>query len=635
MMKAFFTCALGVCMSLTAMAQDSIPVIQLSKWSGFDVLDAYVVVYIDSTKSLLPANLNSVAFKKPAANYLNEPVSRMVAAFPHYYKIRLKNDTADTLHYFILGAPQKDFQCYQKSGDQFEELPLVLENQRYVQSAYVAKFTILPAQEEELIIHLKFPFYNQAYVYLWMAPQARIREFFIYQQALLSRGVAFQWFICGMLVMMFVYIILKYVQIRTMEYFYYALYIFFFLIYFGLKLASAIGIESIFYSEWYGGWLNNQLQVFAYIMYFLFFKSFLNTRKVMPRLDKLFTFAMYGLVVYIMYDSILFYFPQFVDLKEFSWNVLRLVLVVVTFSAIYLIIKSKSPLGWYLVVGGFILAILGICAMIFSINPTLISSLPNPFETPITYFQIGVLGELTAFTLGLGYKNRMDEQEKMRAQAELQAMTERQEFERYRTMTEAREEERTRIAKDLHDGVGGLLSGVKMSLTQMQNRIDLTSDDHLLFARSLDMLDGSMQEIRRVSHAMMPPSLQQFGLKAAVRDFIEAINSMKTIDVVFQVVGAESENYTLDTQLMIYRIIQELINNVLKHSHANKCLVQLVYADVLTITVEDDGVGFEQLNTKGAGLINIRQRVEFLKGTIDWNSTAGEGTSVLVEIPLQ
>jgi signal transduction histidine kinase len=74
---------------------------------------------------------------------------------------------------------------------------------------------------------------------------------------------------------------------------------------------------------------------------------------------------------------------------------------------------------------------------------------------------------------------------------------------------------------------------------------------------------------------------------------------------------------------------------VLKHSHANKCLVQLVYADVLTITVEDDGVGFEQLNTKGAGLINIRQRVEFLKGTIDWNSTAGEGTSVLVEIPLQ
>jgi signal transduction histidine kinase len=202
-------------------------------------------------------------------------------------------------------------------------------------------------------------------------------------------------------------------------------------------------------------------------------------------------------------------------------------------------------------------------------------------------------------------------------------------------MMEAREEERTRIAKDLHDGVGGLLSGVKMSLTQMQNRIDLKSDDKLVFARSLDMLDGSMQEIRRVSHAMMPPSLQQFGLKAAVRDFIEAINSMKTIDVVFQVVGEESENYTLDTQLVIYRIIQELINNVLKHSHAHKCLVQLVYADVLTITVEDDGVGFEQHKNKGAGLINIRQRVEFLKGTIDWNSNVGEGTSVLVEIPLQ
>jgi two-component system, NarL family, sensor kinase len=94
------------------------------------------------------------------------------------------------------------------------------------------------------------------------------------------------------------------------------------------------------------------------------------------------------------------------------------------------------------------------------------------------------------------------------------------------------------------------------------------------------------------------------------------------------------KSVTLDKQLMIYRIIQELVNNVLKHSHADKCIVQLVYNQSLSITVEDNGVGFNLSQSKGAGLGNIRQRVEFLNGTIDWDSSPGNGTSVLVEIPL-
>jgi signal transduction histidine kinase len=425
------------------------------------------------------------------------------------------------------------------------------------------------------------------------------------------------------------------VQIRSIDYLYYGLYILFFLIYFSLKLASSIGIESIAYNDLYGGIFNNQIQVYAYIMYFLFFQSFLNTRTSIPLLHTLSNYTLAALIVYACADAFLYFLPQYMALKEVLWNVFRIMMVMITFAAIALVIKSKSPLGKYLVVGGFILAILGIMAMIFSLNFALIGFMPFPLNTPITYFQIGVVAELICFTLGLGYKNRMDEQEKMRAQAELQSVTERQEFERYRAMMDAREEERNRIAKDLHDGVGGLLSGVKMSLTQMQHRLDLNEDDALVYARSLDMLDGSMQEVRRVSHAMMPPSLQQFGLTVALRDFAEAINSMRTIEVVFQVVGSAPQPFLLERQLMIYRIVQELVNNVLKHAHASKCLIQLVYSDLIAITVEDDGVGFNKLNTQGAGLSNLRQRVEFLKGTIDWDSKTGEGTSVMVEIPLK
>lgn len=616
-------------------AQDNIQIVRLSTWSEFDVLDPYVLIYIDSLSHAGDVPLNSFAFKRPAPNALNETVSRSLANVPHYYKVLLHNDTPDTANYFILAAPQKYFQSYKKSGESYEPLPMEWHKQKNTLGAKIAKFTLLPDEKAEVVIKLIFPFYNEGYVYLWMAPQSRVREFFTYRQAAVAGNTSFQWLACGMLLMMFLYIMLKYVQLRTLDYLYYGIYIFFFLMYFGLKLLSSIGYEQIYYNDWYGGLFNNQVQVYAYIMYFLFFQSFLNTKHHMPRLHRLFKLSLLVLLAYIVVDTMLFFFPQFFLVKNLLWNLIRLSLVALTFTAIILILKSKSPLGNYLVVGGIILTVFGLAAMIFSFDPAPIASLPSPFDTPLNYFQIGVVGELIAFTLGLGYKNRMDEQEKVRAQAKLQAITERQEFERYRAMMDAREEERARIAKDLHDGVGGLLSGVKMSLTQMQDRLAPQSDDKLVFARSLDMLDGSMQEIRRVAHAMMPPSLQQFGLNAAVRDFVEAINSMKTIDVVFQVVGDDKQSLTLDKQLIIYRIIQELVNNVLKHSHADKCIVQLVYGDTLSITVEDNGTGFEKSNNSGAGLQNIRQRVEFLKGSIDWDSTPGNGTSVTAEIPLR
>ena len=213
-------------------------------------------------------------------------------------------------------------------------------------------------------------------------------------------------------------------------------------------------------------------------------------------------------------------------------------------------------------------------------------------------------------------------------------MADRQEFERYKSMTEARETERSRIAKDLHDGIGGLLSGVKISLANMQTRLGLKADDQLVFARSLDMLDGSVQELRRVAHAMMPPSLEVFGLKAALRDYVKSVDSMKTMKAVFQVMG-EEHKLASENELIVYRIVQELMNNILKHAQATECLIQLAYLpDQLSITVEDDGNGFDsQLEKKGMGWINIRQRVEFLKGSLDLNTSEGNGTSVQINIP--
>ena len=204
-----------------------------------------------------------------------------------------------------------------------------------------------------------------------------------------------------------------------------------------------------------------------------------------------------------------------------------------------------------------------------------------------------------------------------------------------RALIQGEEQERSRLAKDLHDGLGGLLSGVKISLSNMKGDMTMTNDNVLVFDRSLDMLDTSIQELRRVSHNMMPESLMKFGLATAIRDFCDSINGMKALKVTFQKVG-EERRIDSSSEIILYRLVQELLNNSLKHSGAHSALVQLAFESTsMSLTVEDDGKGFEIValeDATGSGWPNIKSRVEYLKGKLDVSSQPGEGTSVHIRL---
>jgi two-component system NarL family sensor kinase len=197
------------------------------------------------------------------------------------------------------------------------------------------------------------------------------------------------------------------------------------------------------------------------------------------------------------------------------------------------------------------------------------------------------------------------------------------------------EQERTRLAKDLHDGLGGMLSGIKYGLQTMKGNLIMTPENTRAFERSMDMLDSSIKEMRRVAHNMMPEALVKFGLDTALRDYCNDINQSGVLQVTYQSFGLE--NITLDQTLAIttYRIIQELINNTLKHAGAKTAIVQVTFTDQqLSITVEDDGKGFDAnilRHSKGIGWANINHRVEFLKGKLDIISQPDKGTSVQIE----
>jgi signal transduction histidine kinase len=197
---------------------------------------------------------------------------------------------------------------------------------------------------------------------------------------------------------------------------------------------------------------------------------------------------------------------------------------------------------------------------------------------------------------------------------------------------EGEEKERLRVASDLHDGLGGLLTAVKTHHTQFFK----AADQQKVYEKTSLLIDEACSEVRRISYNMAPRALTIAGLGGAIEDLCLAIKN-QGIDCELEIIGLVEK--TLEQQAThIYRIVQELCNNAVKHADSDSLFVQLFQKDgFLSILVEDEGKGFnyqQSLQHKGLGLSSIESRVKALNGTIHWYSEPNEGTSVSVRIPV-
>jgi len=199
---------------------------------------------------------------------------------------------------------------------------------------------------------------------------------------------------------------------------------------------------------------------------------------------------------------------------------------------------------------------------------------------------------------------------------------------------EAEEIERKRIARDLHDGLGGLLSGVKLSFSNIKGNMIIPSKNVKSFDNALDMLDTSIKELRRVAHNMMPEGLVKFGLKDALADFCESLNASLSMKVKFQFFG-EFKRIEQKVEIGAYRIVQELMNNAVKHAEADELMVQMVQEPTrLCLIVQDNGKGFDTNAVKqgnGIGLSSVKTRIDALNGRIDIHSEIGKGNEFTIE----
>jgi two-component system NarL family sensor kinase len=226
---------------------------------------------------------------------------------------------------------------------------------------------------------------------------------------------------------------------------------------------------------------------------------------------------------------------------------------------------------------------------------------------------------------------------RLKQKAKLQAEILRQQDLASKAVIEAEENERTRISRDLHDGVGQMMSAARMNLSSIENSIQFASaDGRKNFDKVIALIDESCNEVRSVSHNMMPNALLKSGLASAVREFIDKIDA-HVIKISLHTEGLD-ERIDKNTETVLYRVIQECVNNVIKHAGASTLYISLIKdQDGISAAIEDNGKGFDtsKMNSfSGIGLKNIVSRVTYLKGTVEWDSSPGRGTLAAVHVPL-
>ena len=200
---------------------------------------------------------------------------------------------------------------------------------------------------------------------------------------------------------------------------------------------------------------------------------------------------------------------------------------------------------------------------------------------------------------------------------------------------EALETERKRFASDLHDGVGGKLSALRLNIAHMQKHPDNAEVFNNVATQSKEIIDMVIEMTRRIAHNVMPPDFEFYDLQTAIEDLCDWINESSSIEA--SITGEiPATAFKRIDQLGIYRVIQELFSNTIKHAGAGNITITIVsQPSSVHITYTDNGIGINPKHKKGLGLNNITDRIALLKGTVDYITQVEKGFECRIQIPVK
>jgi signal transduction histidine kinase len=298
------------------------------------------------------------------------------------------------------------------------------------------------------------------------------------------------------------------------------------------------------------------------------------------------------------------------------------------FVAIRLTKVTKYNLSWILISFGFLIMAMN---RLFELIPKLYERVPYDINTIFTW--MGLFTSI-CFTVGVllirKIFNFIKRLEESRREAEKKVLN---------AIIQTEEKERKRFAKDLHDGLGPLLSTVKMSISTL-SLMDQEPSRKEIIANTAHVIDESIKSIKEISNNLSPHILNNFGLASAIKDFSKKIDS-KVVHINFDS-NAFNKRFDENVEVVLYRVVCELINNTMKHANAHVVDINLTYQHkTILLSYSDDGIGFnvnevigENFPEHGMGYSNMLSRVNSIKGKMDVESTPENGTKVLIRVKI-
>lgn len=234
-------------------------------------------------------------------------------------------------------------------------------------------------------------------------------------------------------------------------------------------------------------------------------------------------------------------------------------------------------------------------------------------------------------------KQRIAEQEKELQIQKTTTVLKEQEINTINAMVEGQEKERLRLARDLHDNLGGTLAAVKMHIGNLQNNLGKSANPEELLEKANTLISEAYTSVRSIAHERNSGVMAKEGLLPAIQKLARKVSSTGGIHIEVQDFGL-NERLSNHLEITIFRIVQELVTNIIKHADATEAQISLTQHDEeLNIVVEDNGKGFKvgKLHERdGMGLGSIERRVEHLEGTMLVDSTPGKGTNIIIDLPI-
>jgi signal transduction histidine kinase len=436
----------------------------------------------------------------------------------------------------------------------------------------------------------------------------------------------------GIMLMMIFYSMAVYIQSRTPEFVYYAVY--------ACCIAMLLFFKSYLFGSttdfnyFFEGYFDFIIQMIGYFFYLLFFRKFLNTKQDHPFLENVFIACGWIILLSITFFSIMYFGAGEFSIINLTENITKQLLLVISMIFIFYGLWRKDPLMNYLVTGQLLLTFFSIISFLLQITSLRISPIPNSLlNDSLLYYQTGLVFELIFFMAGLSYKNKRDLVERIKERERLKLENERKEFEKQVAILEAKQQERNRISADMHDELGSGVTAIRLMSEIVKAK----------------MKENTLPEIEKISHSanelinkmntiiwtMVSSNDTVESLIAYIRAYAVEFFENTPIECRFNIPSTISSfDLSGEKRRNIFLSVKEALNNALKHSHATTVTISFAIDHKFIIEIADNGVGIDlaRIRKFGNGLQNMTKRITSIAGELRIENH--QGTRTIFELEL-